>query len=324
MDHPQAFEHHLAVEKGSSPRTVEAYRRDLAGFLATAREAGALPQAPQADDWRALFEDPGQLRRHLAGLRRLGRSRTTIARHLSAVRAFARYLHLCGVLRSLPASLDGGASAGRERKLPKDLSEELVEALLDAPDASTPRGRRDRAILELLYGLGLRLAEVVALDLGRLEPADERLRVIGKGNKERILPLQGVTARRLEAHLEGLLDATTLDALHLGSLDPAAARRPVFEGRPGRRIAPRTVQALVDRHAARVAGIHGISPHVLRHSFATHLLDGGAGIRVVQELLGHSHLATTQVYTHLSKARLREAFRKAHPRADRRPDDEEK
>ncbi len=318
MDHFTAFLRHLEIEKGASARTIDAYRRDLSQFLATSRDQGHLPENPGDDDWRDLFAARSAVRDHLALLRRRGRAQSTVARQIAAIRAFARYLQLAGVLSAVPETLARGTSAGRGRRLPRDLSEELIEALLETPDAEHPRGRRDRAILEALYGLGLRLAEVVGLNLGDLDFASERVRVLGKGNKERVLPLLGITAHRLRAHLEGLLEPAVHLALLDGNLSAADARRPVFEGRRGRRIAPRTVQQRVAHHAGQLAGLRGISPHALRHSFASHLLDGGAGIRAVQELLGHEHLATTQIYTHLSRARLREAFRKAHPRSDER------
>lgn len=316
MDHVTAFARHLAIETGASPRTVEAYRRDLHQFLTSARELGHLPDTPDEEDWRRLFDDRPAIRDHLARLRRAKRARATVARQLAAIRAFARYLHLAGVLTAVPEGLVRGTSAGRTRRLPRDLTEEMIESLLELPDLSTTIGRRDRALLESIYGLGLRLAEAVGLSLGDLDFPAERVRVTGKGDKERVLPLLGETAHRLRDHLEARLDPDTFLGLLDGALTPTGASRPVFEGRRGRRIAPRTVQARVAHYAGRLAGLKGVSPHTLRHSFATHLLDGGAGIRVVQELLGHAHLATTQIYTHLSRERMREAFRKAHPRAD--------
>ncbi len=317
MDHVTAFARHLAIEKGASPRTVASYGRDLDQFLATARELEHLPEGPAERHWRRLFEDRPALRDHLARLRRSGRAPATVARKLAAIRAFARYLHLAGVLDAVPEGLARGTSAGRSRRLPRDLTEEMIDALLELPDTTTTLGRRDRALLEVVYGLGLRLAETVGLSMGDLDFPGERVRVTGKGDKQRVLPLLGETAHRLRTHLEGRLDPGDLLALLDGTPPPELSSRPVFEGRRGRRIAPRTVQARVAHYAGRLAGLKGVSPHTLRHSFATHLLDGGAGIRVVQELLGHAHLATTQIYTHLSRERLREAFRKAHPRAER-------
>jgi site-specific recombinase XerC len=167
----------------------------------------------------------------------------------------------------------------------------------------------------MIYGLGLRLAEVVALDLGNLDWPAEQITVLGKGNKERLLPLIGCARDALADYLGRRLEPTVWLNLQDGVLGGADAKLPVFCGRPGRRIGRRTVQDRVHHYATRVAGLTGVSPHTLRHSFATHLLDGGAGIRIVQELLGHQHLATTQVYTHLSRAKLREIFQRAHPRA---------
>jgi site-specific recombinase XerC len=316
MDHVVSFTRHLTIEKGSSERTVTAYVRDLGQFLATCRDLDHLPATPTDADWRSLFDQRAPVRDHLALLRRRRRAHATIARQLAAIRSFARYLHLAGVLTTIPETLARGTSAGRERRLPRDLTEEMIEDLLELPDTAKPRGRRDRAMLEVAYGLGLRLAEIVGMNLGDLDFTSERVRVLGKGNKERILPLLGLTARRLREHLDGQLAPDTVMGLVDGTLSVADAGRPVFEGRPGRRIAPRTVQQRVAHYAGQLAGLRGVSPHTLRHSFATHLLDGGAGIRVVQELLGHEHLATTQIYTHLSRARLREEFRKAHPRSD--------
>ncbi|MFO7652972.1 MAG: tyrosine-type recombinase/integrase [Candidatus Krumholzibacteriia bacterium] len=308
------FLQHLTVERGLSPRTVAAYERDLASFLATARSLGVLPPGAATGDLSRLEGQRALVRAHLARLRAAGRSPATVDRHLAAIRGLYRYLALAGLVGAAPENLVRG-SGGRRRPLPRELGEEMTERLLALPDTGTPRGRRDRAILELLYGLGLRLAELVGLDVGDVDLPGGTVRVLGKGSKERVLPLAGEADRALRVHLADRLDPAAWHDLRDGILRGGLGRRPVFEGRPGRRIGRRTVQALVGRYAERLAGITGISPHTLRHSFATHLLDGGAGIRVVQELLGHRHLATTQVYTHLSRARLRDAFRQAHPRA---------
>lgn len=312
-EHLQPFLDHLAHELGASPRTVEAYGRDVSQLLAAARADGVW-DGRSTPDWAALAGRRSLVRDHLAALRQAGRSRATVARHLAAIRALTRWLLLTGTVTETPDTLARGVG-GRERRLPRDLTVAHVAALLELPDAATARGRRDRALLELIYGLGLRLAEAVGLDLGDLDLPGERVRVLGKGDKERLLPLTGWPAEALAAHLESYLDAGDWLALRDGALPAAARRRPVFEGRPGRRISRRTVEARVAHYAERLAGTAGISPHTLRHSFATHLLDGGVGIRLVQELLGHAHLSTTQIYTHLSRERLREEFRKAHPRA---------
>ncbi len=310
----QPFLDFLAAEKGASPRTVTAYRRDVTLFLQTAVARGVLPVDPGPEDWPQLDGQRLLVRDHLAGLRRQGRSKATVSRHLASVRAFFRFLQLTGQIAVLPENLAAGRG-GRQRRLPRDLNEETVCQLLELPDRRTARGRRDRALLEMIYGLGLRLAEVVDLDLPDLDWPGERVQVLGKGNKERILPLIGCAREALAAYLRGRLEPTVWLSLQDGVLAADQRGKPVFEGRPGRRIARRTVQDRVKHYAGLLAGLSGVSPHTLRHSFASHLLAGGAGIRIVQELLGHQNLGTTQVYTHLSRGRLREIFRQAHPRA---------
>jgi integrase/recombinase XerD len=220
-------------------------------------------------------------------------------------------------VQQIPQNLQTGRG-GRERRLPKDLNLEMVTGLIEAPDSSTARGRRDRAMLELIYGCGLRLAELVGLNLRDLNFPNGRIKVMGKGSRERILPLAGEPISALSDHLSQSLPPLVWRDLQDGAVRGEASQAPVFEGRPGRRIARRTVQARVSHYAAELAGVAGVSPHTLRHSFATHLLEGGAGIRVVQELLGHQNLSTTQIYTHLGRGRLRAAFEAAHPRATKK------
>lgn len=310
----QPFLDHLRAERNLSPRTVEAYARDLRAFLATATAQGVLPAAAPGDHFRDLAGKRNLVRTHLAQLRRLGRSRATINRHLASIRAFYRYLELSGVIAGAPENLAWGRG-GRERKLPHPLGEKMMADLLALPDTATVRGRRDRALLEAIYGLGLRLAEVVGLDVGALDLVDGRVRVLGKGSKERVLPLCGCADAALREHLADRLEPAAWLDLQSGVVRGDTAALPVFAGRGGHRLSRRAVQQRVAHYATRLAGIDGVSPHTLRHSFATHLLDGGAGIRVVQDLLGHGNLATTQIYTHLSRAGVREAFLKAHPRA---------
>jgi len=310
----QSFLDHLRAERNLSPRTVEAYARDLRAFLATATELHVLPADAHGGHFRALAGKRNLVRAHLARLRRQGRSRATVDRHLASIRAFYRFLELSGVIAGAPENLAWGRG-GRERKLPRELGEKMMADLLALPDPRTVRGRRDRALLEVIYGLGLRLAEIVGLDVGALDLVAGRVRVLGKGSKERVLPLCGAADIALREHLADRLDPAAWHDLQDGILRGATAAMPVFAGRGGHRLSRRAVQQRVAYYATRLAGINGVSPHTLRHSFATHLLDGGAGIRVVQELLGHGNLATTQIYTHLSRASVRDAFLAAHPRA---------
>lgn len=303
----------LAAGRGFSPRTVEAYRRDLAGWLSflADRSGGRLPGL---DDLR-----PSHVTLYLAGLSKGGASARTVARHLAALRSFARYLRRHGLRAEWTAGLKGP-------KLPRPMPAFLTEAetgrlfRLDFGEGDT--ARRDRAILELLYASGIRLAELVGLN--RDEDVDlerRQLRVLGKGNRERIVPFGREAAAALRAYLSGSETAPVADG----------SGRPFFTGRNGRRVARRTVQRLVHNHLSRVADRAGLSPHLLRHTVATHLLArmsrgeaagvrrraaGGpaADIRAVQELLGHVSLTSTQVYTHVTIDRLRAAVRGAHPR----------
>ncbi|PIE76106.1 hypothetical protein CSA17_03915, partial [bacterium DOLJORAL78_65_58] len=296
------------------PLTLEAYGRDVDAFLTTAVAFGILTEPITPEQWTALEDQRGLLRGHLALLRQQDRQRATLDRNLAAIRSFYRFLLLTGAIGSAPENLSTGRG-GREKKLPRDLTVDMVRRLLELPDTGTRRGLRDRAMLEMVYGLGLRLAELVGLDLGSIDWQEGRVRVLGKGDKERVLPLAGQAKQALAAYLEAGLDPDLWARYRRGEQSAVDNARPLFEGRPGRRIARRTVQDRVARYARELAGVAGVSPHTLRHSFATHLLEGGAGIRVVQELLGHRHLSTTQIYTHLGRGRLQESYRNAHPRA---------
>ncbi len=286
-----AFVDYLGAEAGLSDRTRASYRADLVEFAAFAAGRGV--------------RDPQSVRRptvtlYLFWLRRRGRSPATVARRLAALRSFYRFL-----LRERQVSCDPTedvASPKRGERLPKVLSVEEVSRLLAQPDTSTPEGLRDRAALELLYGSGLRVSELVGLDVGHVDLEAELVRVVGKGDRERVVPLGSYAVRALEAYLK-------LGRPRLSGSSPA-----LFVGRSGRRLSRQWVWALLRKYA-RAAGIgRRVTPHVLRHSFATHLLEGGADLRSVQELLGHASVSTTQVYTHLSRPHLREVFDRAHPR----------
>jgi len=279
----------LRVERGLSPLTVAAYRRDLAQFAATA-----------GSDWR---RDPQPVHRFVSDLRRAGRRPSTQARKVAAIRGFYGFALREGLADRDVAGLLDAPRPGSY--LPDVLDPDQVAAIIEAPPMDEPVGQRDAAILELLYACGLRASELTGLDLDRLDLPGLQVRVIGKGNKERWVPM-GVPAReRLHRYLAGPRASW-------------AARRPtpaVFVSQRGTRLARESVWRLV-RRWTQAAGVPGhVTPHTFRHSFATHLLEGGADLRVVQTLLGHASISTTQLYTHLTGERLREVYARAHPRA---------
>jgi len=297
----RAFLDHLSLNRNASAHTVEAYASDITQFLHfTAAARGCVPEAltPAQLDLAAI-------RAFLAELHRDGHARASASRKLSALRAFGRYLRREGITETNPASL--AASPKRDHKVPAHLSVDEMTRLLEMPDAEEPLGRRDRAILELFYASGLRLSELVQLDLGDVNLSARIVRVMGKGRKERLVPFNTSTKAALSAWLK--------DRAALRETAPADRREPIFVNFRGTRLTGRSVQRLVARYVAGCSTRFGISPHALRHSFATHLLEHGADLRAIQELLGHVQLSTTQRYTHVNMAQLQLAYRKAHPRA---------
>lgn len=298
------FLDHLRVVDAVSVRTLEAYENDLSAVARWAGTRNADPVELEADDLRAF----------LATEKRRGIGARTLTRRMAALRGFYRYLVREGVRDTDPTvSLRLGRGP---RRLPRTPSEELVGRILDAPDPGTPRGLRDRAVLEVLYGAGLRLAELVGLRLGDLDWSEGTVRVTGKGSKERVVPLGDAAERALATYLGGRLDGARWEDVRSGRLSAESAAAPVFAGRRGAPLGRRTVQRIVQRAVEASAGPR-LSPHDLRHAFATHLLDRGAELRGVQELLGHASLSTTQIYTQVTSSRLRRAFDAAHPRAHR-------
>jgi len=279
----------LRVERGLSPLTVAAYRRDLAQFAAAA-----------GSDWR---RDPQPVHRFVSDLRRAGRRPSTQARKVAAIRGFYGFALREGLADRDVAGLLDAPRPGSY--LPDVLDPDQVAAIIEAPPTDDPVGQRDAAILELLYACGLRASELTGLDLDRLDLPGLQVRVIGKGNKERWVPMGEPARERLHRYLAGPRAAW-------------AARRPtpaVFVSQRGTRLARESVWRLV-RRWTEAAGVPGhVTPHTFRHSFATHLLEGGADLRVVQTLLGHASISTTQLYTHLTGERLREVYARAHPRA---------
>jgi integrase/recombinase XerC len=292
------FLRHLALEKNSSAHTVKSYREDLTQALTFFRT-------------RLSDKDPALkhlntrlLRAYLAWLHEQSYAKTTIARRLAAVRSWCRFLCRQGLLESNPA--DGLRGPRQDKKLPGFLSEVDLATLLATPASDTPLGLRDRAILETLYSAGLRVSELTGLDLESIDLVAGLITVRGKGKRERLALLGPQSVAALKRWLEAR------DALaRRRSKTPTA----IFLNKNGTRLTSRSVGRLLEKYLA-IAGLDPrASPHTLRHSFATHLLDRGADIRGVQELLGHRSLATTQIYTHVTTTRLQESYQKAHPRA---------
>lgn len=283
-----AFLRYLAAERGASRHTVRSYRADLAdcaAFLA-ARGLGSLADA----DARAL-------RAYLADLHERGLARSSVARHLATLRSFYRFLLRRGHARANPAAQL--ASPRLPKRLPTYLPIDESEALLRADFSASPTGARDRAVLELLYATGVRVAELAGLDVEDVDLREGAVQVLGKGGKERIVPLGRKAVEALRAYLAGRETTTG----------------PLFRNARGGRLTVRSIHRIV-RARARAAGLHRrVTPHTLRHTFATHLLDAGADLRLIQELLGHARLGTTQKYTHVSTDRLMKVYDAAHPRA---------
>lgn len=296
------FEDYLRLERGRSEHTIRAYLGDLRALFAHLNRVGG--------------DDPSQvrlseLRTWLANQHAAGSERASIARRAAAIRAFFAWAHHTGRLPSDPAA--SLRSPRVDHRLPMTVEIDQIRAVLDAAtDAATAatepldraEARRDLALVELLYSTGVRVSEACGLDLDDVDFDRGLVRVLGKGNKERIAPL----GRPAQRALQDWLDSRSV-------LAGPAARRALFVGQRGQRLDPRVARRIVHRSLAAVAGTPDLGPHGLRHAMATHLLEGGADLRAVQEMLGHASLATTQLYTHVTTDRLRSAYQQAHPRA---------
>ena len=284
-----AFLRHLASEQDASPHTLRSYRADLLEFV---------QHAPHGDrgEWLAAV-DTRTVRAFLVRLHERGLDAVTIARKLAAVRSWFRFLVRRGVLeRNVAREVRGPRTP---KKLVSFLPVDEAAVLMDARPAGGPERPRDAAVLELLYACGLRVSELAGLDLDDVDRARQTVRVLGKGRKERIVPYGGRAASALAAHLASRGDD----------------RGPLFANRRGGRLTVRSIHSIVRRRALACGITRRVSPHTLRHTFATHLLDAGADLRMIQELLGHSRLSTTQRYTHVGTDQLMRAYDAAHPRA---------
>ncbi len=290
------FLSYLAVERGVSKNTLEAYSRDLIRFVEHMEEVEGVGR------WSDVT--PSHIQYYMVSLSKMGLSPKSLARNLASLRSFFKYLMREKLIRSDPASLIKSPRMGRT--LPKVMGRKDVEALIAAVSEGGPCGLRDRAMLELLYGTGVRVSELVDLDVDRVNMLAGTLLVRGKGDKERVVPMGEYAIEALQSYLR--------------SGRPALARgkpsKALFLNRRGKRISRQAVWKILKAYASRAGLRESISPHMLRHSFATHMLEGGADLRAIQELLGHADISTTQIYTHVASSRLKEIHRKYHPRGD--------
>ena len=289
---------YLATERNASDLTIKAYREDLFGLLEWFDSS--LGRSPKPD---AL--SPQDLRAYQSALQQAGYARATISRKLASLRSFYRFAMRQGIANHNPAK--PLRNPRQQRKLPHVLSSEEVGRLLLAPSAETTSGLRDRAMLETMYSAGLRVSELVGLCDGDLDTDEQIVRVRGKGRKERISPLGSYAIRAIKRY--------AARRIRDPQADDKGRLAPVFVNRFGRVLTTRSVGRMLEKYIGQAQLDSRTSPHTLRHSFATHLLDRGADIRSVQELLGHKSLATTQIYTHVSAANLRQVYERAHPRA---------
>ncbi|MFQ5654436.1 MAG: site-specific tyrosine recombinase/integron integrase [Planctomycetota bacterium] len=290
----EGFLRHLRIERNLSPETIRAYRADL-------EQLRDFFGVKKLEELAGL--DVYQVRRFLAHLNTSRYSKSTVVRKLASIRTYFRFLEREGLSERNPFL---EVRTPRVKKsLPHFLTVKEVLRLLDTPPTDNLRGLRDRAILEVLYSTGLRVSELVSLDWEDVDLEQGVLRARGKGRTERIVPIGSYALRALEIYRDQLPPAWWIGRAHT----------PIYINRFGERISDRSIRKILDKYIRRAGLDHKTSPHTLRHSFATHLLDGGANLREVQELLGHKHLASTQIYTHLTHERLATAYREAHPHA---------
>jgi integrase/recombinase XerC len=312
----------LSVERNAAPLTIKSYREDLTSLAEYLKEAHGREAAPRD-------VTPLDLRGYVSALHEAGYAKTSVSRRLASLRTFYKFAQREGLADSNPAK--PLRNPRRDRKLPHFLSGDEIGKLLEAPPANSPMGLRDRAILETMYSAGLRVSETVGINDGDLDLAEGLIRIRGKGRRERLAPVGSFAAKAIARWLKARPASGVRkhpDGVGLRKMDnhreayasrsPAGGVMPLFTNRFGRRLTTRSVARMLLKYLQLTGLDLRTTPHTLRHSFATHLLDRGADIRSVQELLGHKSLVTTQIYTHISTAGLRAAYEKAHPRAKTR------
>ncbi len=293
-DYLQEFTNYIAVERGLAPNTLESYGRDLRQYLDYLHDKKGISPTEATQPIVGGY---------LLYLQAKGRAASTISRALAAIKAFYHFLVREQIINRDPTiNLD---APKQEKRLPRVLSVESVVELLEQPDLKTPSGIRDRTMLEVLYATGLRVTELVTLKISDVNLKEGYIKCTGKGSKERIVPLGKVAIKYLQFYLE--------HARKFLASDPA--EEVLFLNHHGHGLTRQGFWKIIKKYAEKIDAVESITPHTLRHTFATHLLENGADLRAVQELLGHADISTTQIYTHLTKNRLKEVYDKAHPRA---------
>lgn len=291
-EHLDSFIDYMRLAKRASEHTLRAYSSDINGLINFAQQA-------------ECNIDQVFIRRYIVHLQKNGHAKSSVARGIAAFRSFFKYLVKRNIIEIDPT--EGLRAPKQARKLPKVVSEELIGHLMNAPDARTPIGLRDRAILETLYATGLRLSELLSLKTGDITDGVDEITIIGKRNKQRVVLIGSSAMNCLSSYL-----SIARPQLAVKSDKPTDA---LFLGYRGTALVASSVRRIVDKYVEQVSDTLKISPHTLRHSFATHLMNHGADLRSVQELLGHESVVTTQIYTHVSRERLKEVYDRAHPRA---------
>lgn len=297
LNHLLAFVQYLSVERGLTSNTLESYERDLTQYISFLKDEHGMTRLEDSEKAHITY--------YLLHLKKLGRATATISRTMVSIRSFYQFLLQEQVLTHDPSlHMD---TPKVTRKLPKALSMSEVERLLNGPDPETVRGLRDKAMLEVLYATGIRVTELVSLNVSHVNLAMGFIRVFGKGQKERLIPLGSMANQFLDRYLQ---------TAHRKLLKPRSVERDaLFLNHLGTRLTRQGFWKIIKQYASEVNIRQEITPHTLRHSFATHLLENGADLRSVQEMLGHADISTTQIYTHISKARMKDVYDRTHPRA---------